>query len=45
VTLTFVSAGLLALGLSRLDDLEVEAADRAARSGKVLRNRSGPLRS
>ena len=31
VTLTFVSAGLLALGLSRLDDLEVEAADRAAR--------------
>jgi hypothetical protein len=30
-TLTFVSAGLLALGLSRLDDLEVEAVDRAAR--------------
>jgi hypothetical protein len=30
-TLTFVSAGLLAMGLSRLDDLQVEAVDRAAR--------------
>jgi hypothetical protein len=31
-TLTFVTAGLLALGLSRLDDLQVESLDRAARS-------------
>ena len=30
-TLTFVTGGLLALGLSRLDDLQVEAVDRAAR--------------
>jgi hypothetical protein len=30
-TLTFVAAGLLAMGLSRLDDLEVDAIDRAAR--------------
>ena len=30
-TLTFVAAGLLALGLSRLDDLEVDAIDLAAR--------------
>ena len=30
-TLTFVAAGLLAMGLSRLDDLEVDAIDRVAR--------------
>ena len=29
-TLTFVSSGLLAMGLSRLSDLEVDAVDRAA---------------